>query len=119
MQTRHGGFAFNGIDSAFHEGASLLWLLTSHTLPSVAAVVPVVFGCELQETGELYRQNADGLMGLGLSQISIPTQLAAAGAIDDGFALCFGGFEGNGYILLGDFHLPWTHNFEWIDSCIL
>ena len=35
----------------------------------------VVFGCETQETGEIYNQEADGIMGLGNSPVSIPNQV--------------------------------------------
>lgn len=31
------------------------------------AGAPVIFGCETQETGEIYKQQADGLLGLGNS----------------------------------------------------
>eukprot|EP00976_Prorocentrum_cordatum_P068990 1179364-Prorocentrum_minimum.AAC.1 len=67
---------------------------------------PVVFGCELQETGEIYRQRADGLMGLGISKVSIATQLAQQGIIADAFGLCFGAIEGGGTLILGTKPVP-------------
>lgn len=66
----------------------------------------VVFGCETQETGEIYNQAADGILGLGNSPVSIINQLAEAGVIEDTFALCFGGVQGGGALLLGDVPLP-------------
>lgn len=51
---------------------------------------PVVFGCTTSESGEIFRQDADGLMGLGRDRVSVQAQLAKTHAIDNGFALCFG-----------------------------
>ena len=62
----------------------------------------VVFGCETRETGEIYRQRADGIFGLGNSDVSIVNQLVQAGEIRDMFSLCFGLVEGDGVLMLGD-----------------
>ncbi|GJP37815.1 hypothetical protein CLOM_g22222 [Closterium sp. NIES-68] len=49
-----------------------------------------VFGCELQETGDLYLQQADGIVGLGRDALSLPNQLMRAGVMrEDVFSLCF------------------------------
>jgi hypothetical protein len=64
--------------------------------------VPVIFGCETKETGEIFKQRADGLFGLGNSDASVVNQLVAAGEIDDVFSLCFGVVEGDGVLMLGD-----------------
>lgn len=64
--------------------------------------VPVIFGCETRETGEIFKQRADGLFGLGNSDASVINQLVAAGEIDDMFSLCFGMVEGDGVLMLGD-----------------
>ncbi len=62
----------------------------------------IIFGCETRETGEIYKQRADGLFGLGNSDASVVNQLVKAGVIDDMFSLCFGMVEGDGALLLGD-----------------
>ncbi|CAI5499225.1 unnamed protein product [Closterium sp. Naga37s-1] len=50
----------------------------------------LVFGCELQETGDLYLQRADGIVGLGRDALSLPNQLVLSGAMrEDVFSLCF------------------------------
>ena len=50
----------------------------------------VVFGCETHETGEIHRQLADGVLGLGRGDVSVVGQLAASGVIADEFSLCTG-----------------------------
>ncbi|EFJ40170.1 hypothetical protein VOLCADRAFT_108309 [Volvox carteri f. nagariensis] len=67
--------------------------------------VNLVFGCVNGERGELYRQMADGLMGMGNNHNAFQSQLVANGIIDDVFSLCFG-FPRNGVLLLGDVPLP-------------
>ena len=37
--------------------------------------MPVVFGCETRETGEIFNQEADGILGLGNSPISLVNQV--------------------------------------------
>ncbi len=37
--------------------------------------VEVVFGCETKETGEIYNQEADGILGLGNSEVSLVNQV--------------------------------------------
>lgn len=36
----------------------------------------IVFGCETKETGEIYNQEADGIMGLGNSEVSVVNQVS-------------------------------------------
>ena len=36
----------------------------------------VVFGCETKETGEIYNQEADGILGLGNSEVSMVNQVS-------------------------------------------
>lgn len=41
-----------------------------------AELVPVVFGCETRETGEIFNQAADGILGLGNSPVSLINQVS-------------------------------------------
>ncbi|XVF64152.1 hypothetical protein PTKIN_Ptkin09bG0144800 [Pterospermum kingtungense] len=66
-----------------------------------------VFGCENMETGDLYRQRADGIMGLGRGRLSIMDQLVDKDVIDDSFSLCYGGMDvGGGAMVLGKITPP-------------
>ncbi|WMV41922.1 hypothetical protein MTR67_035307 [Solanum verrucosum] len=62
-----------------------------------------VFGCENLETGDLYSQHADGIMGLGRGDLSIVDQLVEKHVISDSFSLCYGGmdFDGGAIVLGG------------------
>jgi len=62
----------------------------------------LLFGCETRETGDLYSQRADGIMGLGRGPLSLVDQLVGSGAMADSFSLCYGGMEdGGGAMILG------------------
>lgn len=66
-----------------------------------------VFGCETLETGDLYSQHADGIMGLGRGDLSIVDQLVEKGVISDSFSLCYGGMDvGGGAMVLGEISSP-------------
>ncbi|PWA90726.1 eukaryotic aspartyl protease family protein [Artemisia annua] len=66
-----------------------------------------VFGCENRETGDLYSQHADGIMGLGRGDLSIVDQLVDGGIISDSFSLCYGGMDvGGGAMVLGGISPP-------------
>lgn len=66
-----------------------------------------VFGCEIVETGDLYSQRADGIMGLGRGRLSVVDQLVEKGAISDSFSLCYGGMDvGGGAMILGGISPP-------------
>ncbi|MCL7032136.1 hypothetical protein MKW94_016403, partial [Papaver nudicaule] len=65
------------------------------------------FGCENMETGDLYSQRADGIMGLGRGPLSVMDQLTDKGIISDSFSLCYGGMEiGGGAMVLGAINPP-------------
>ncbi|KAF5945994.1 hypothetical protein HYC85_016222 [Camellia sinensis] len=66
-----------------------------------------VFGCENVETGDLYSQHADGIMGLGHGDLSVVDQLVDRGVISDSFSLCYGGMDvGGGAMILGGISPP-------------
>lgn len=75
-----------------------------------------VFGCENVETGDLYRQHADGIMGLGSGDLSIVDQLVKQGVISDSFSLCYGGMAiGGGAMVLGAISPPSDAVFAYSD----
>ncbi|XP_076950943.1 aspartic proteinase 36-like isoform X1 [Bidens hawaiensis] len=66
-----------------------------------------VFGCENRETGDLFSQHADGIMGLGRGDLSIVDQLVDSRVISDSFSLCYGGMDvGGGAMVLGGIDPP-------------
>ena len=68
----------------------------------------VQIGCEERETGEIYNQDADGIMGLGRSAAAMQSQLAKSDDVQvaEVFALCYAGFDGGGQLVLGDVAPP-------------
>lgn len=76
---------------------------------NLSALAPqrAVFGCENMETGDLYSQHADGIMGLGRGDLSIVDHLVDKGVINDSFSLCYGGMGiGGGAMVLGGISPP-------------
>lgn len=66
-----------------------------------------VFGCENDETGDIYSQRADGIMGLGRGDLSIMDQLVDRKVISNSFSLCYGGMDvGGGAMILGGISPP-------------
>ncbi|XP_020240028.1 aspartyl protease family protein 1 isoform X2 [Cajanus cajan] len=75
-----------------------------------------VFGCENVETGDLYSQHADGIMGLGRGDLSIMDQLVDKNVISDSFSLCYGGMDvGGGAMVLGGLSPPSDMVFAYSD----
>lgn len=68
----------------------------------------VLCRCDVAETpGLITNAKVNGLAGLGRSNLSIPSQLYAAGKIkQDSFSVCLGGFEGGGALLFGNDTIP-------------
>jgi hypothetical protein len=68
-----------------------------------ALQAPVVFGCGQVQTGSFLDGGAfDGLMGLGMEKVSVPSMLASSGLVaSDSFSMCFGD-DGVGRINFGD-----------------
>ncbi|CAK8539666.1 unnamed protein product [Lathyrus sativus] len=76
-----------------------------------------VFGCENDETGDLYSQRADGIMGLGRGDLSIMDQLVDKKVISNSFSLCYGGMDvGGGAMILGGISPPSDMVFTHSDS---
>nr|ACG28820.1 aspartic-type endopeptidase/ pepsin A [Zea mays] len=70
-----------------------------------ALQAPVVFGCGQVQTGAFLDDGGgavDGLMGLGMGKVSVPSALAASGLVaSDSFSMCFGD-DGVGRVNFGD-----------------
>ncbi|KAM7263022.1 hypothetical protein ACFE04_000705 [Oxalis oulophora] len=75
-----------------------------------------VFGCENYESGDIYSQHADGIMGLGRGDLSVVDQLVEKGVISNSFSLCYGGMEvGGGAMVLGGISPPSDMVFAYSD----
>lgn len=85
----------------YAEGSSSEGILVSDLMAFGDRQERITFGCETKETGLIYQQEADGVMGMGRSDITLQKQLAKSGVIDDVFSLCFGGTGGGGSIIFG------------------
>ena len=57
------------------EQSSSAGLLVADLLALGQGGVEVVFGCETKETGEIFNQEADGILGLGNSEVSLVNQV--------------------------------------------
>lgn len=81
----------------------VLHLMPGHDDASNKSVkAPVIIGCGSKQTGGYLNGVApDGLLGLGLGEISVPSFLAKAGYVSDSFSLCFTE-DDSGRLLFGD-----------------
>ncbi|KAL9241521.1 hypothetical protein vseg_015626 [Gypsophila vaccaria] len=77
--------------------------LSSSNSPSNAPLkASVFFGCGKKQSGEYLNGVApNGVLGLGLGEISVPSVLAKSGLIRDSFSLCFND-NGSGRLFFGD-----------------
>ncbi|MCO5593674.1 hypothetical protein L7F22_047690 [Adiantum nelumboides] len=67
----------------------------------------LVFGCETAESGDIFEQKADGIMGLGRGPLSIVDQLVNHNSVTEAFSLCYGGMnEGGGAMIMGAIPSP-------------
>ena len=64
--------------------------LVSDSLWLGADAHAIAFGCQAAETGEIFNQQADGIVGLSAAALSLPSQLAAQGAVAPEFTICYG-----------------------------
>ncbi|KAG1361006.1 Peptidase A1 [Cocos nucifera] len=79
----------------------ILYFKTEETIPKVVKA-PIVFGCGRFQTGVFLDGTApNGLFGLGLKKVSVPSVLASKGYTSDSFSMCFGS-DGIGRIYFGD-----------------
>ncbi|PIN26741.1 Aspartyl protease [Handroanthus impetiginosus] len=81
----------------------VLHLVSGHSDVSNKSVrASVMMGCGSKQTGGYLNGIApDGLLGLGLGEISVPTFLAKAGYIRNSFSLCFNE-DDSGRLFFGD-----------------
>ncbi|KAH8939765.1 hypothetical protein BDL97_15G053600 [Sphagnum fallax] len=63
----------------------------------------ITFGCGTNQTGGFVQGSSasDGLLGLGLADISVPSTMARQGVAQNSFSMCFA-LDGSGRIVLGD-----------------
>ncbi|XP_042054082.1 aspartyl protease family protein 1-like [Salvia splendens] len=75
--------------------------------PQKPVSAPITLGCGIIQTGDFLDGAAiNGLFGLGLDNISVPSILANKGLAANSFSMCFGGRDGVGRISFGDKGTP-------------
>ena len=80
-----------GYFDLYADGSSSAGTLADDVLALGAVTTPVVFGCETASSGNTWYEQLDGIMGLGLGDQSVVTQLTSGSdAMVDAFALCLG-----------------------------
>ncbi|XP_073005150.1 aspartyl protease family protein 1-like [Typha latifolia] len=76
--------------------------LTTEANSSEVIEASIVFGCGQVQSGSFLDGAApDGLLGLGMDKISVPSILSSKGLASNSFSMCFGS-DGNGRINFGD-----------------
>jgi hypothetical protein len=65
----------------------------------------VKFGCAIHESGLIYSQRADGILGLSMSKFSLVNQLASARKIHHAFSVCPS--QKSGVLTIGSAELNW------------
>ncbi|XP_052190660.1 aspartic proteinase-like protein 1 isoform X2 [Diospyros lotus] len=74
----------------------------SDNATNISAEAPVIIGCGRKQSGGYLDGAApDGVMGLGLGEISVPSLLAKAGLLRNSFSLCFNE-DASGRVFFGD-----------------
>ncbi|KAL0714108.1 hypothetical protein Bca4012_021086 [Brassica carinata] len=61
----------------------------------------ITFGCSESQVGLFQETAVNGIMGLAIANIAVPTMLAKAGVASNSFSMCFGP-KGKGTISFGD-----------------
>ncbi|CAI5980410.1 unnamed protein product [Closterium sp. NIES-64] len=109
-------------DRHYAENSSSSGLIVSDvvTFGNASTLPParILFGCELAETGDIYTQKADGIMGMGRGELGIVSQLSvgAGKVMDEQFSLCYGGSEGGGgAMIMGAIQPPAGMKFTKMD----
>ncbi|KAL9142664.1 hypothetical protein ABFS82_14G184900 [Erythranthe guttata] len=76
--------------------------LGTNVIPQDIVDVPITLGCGKTQTGSFLDSGGiNGVFGLGMDNISVPSVLANRGLVANSFSLCFGS-DGQGRILFGD-----------------
>lgn len=85
-------------------------LLSSSSNSPTNVQASIVFGCGKKQSGVYLDEGVapDGLMGLGLGDISVPSLLAKSGLIRNSFSLCFNEND-SGRVYFGDQGLTTHH----------
>ncbi|CAN4078684.1 unnamed protein product [Withania somnifera] len=76
--------------------------LETSTAEQKSMEAPIALGCGIRQTGAFLTGAApNGLFGLGIENISVPSMLASKGLAANSFSMCFGP-DGVGRIVFGD-----------------
>ncbi|GJP74502.1 hypothetical protein CLOP_g5071 [Closterium sp. NIES-67] len=82
--------------------SDMAWFGNTSNIPPTR----VLFGCETSETGDIYSQQADGILGMGRGPLGLVTQLVERKAMREVFSLCYGGMDANGGAMIMGFTRP-------------